>query len=129
MLRQYLSQKLSQKLSPQQIQLMKLLQVPTVELEQRIKDEIEENPALEEGIQKEEDEFKNDEHEEDLSDSRDDFDVSDYLDSESHYSTKSNNYADPEEENNIPISGGKTFQELFIIESSLELCSTCCRTW
>lgn len=121
MLRQYLSQKLSQKLSPQQIQLMKLLQVPTVELEQRIKDEIEENPALEEGIQKEEDEFKNDEHEEDLSDSRDDFDVSDYLDSESHYSTKSNNYADPEEENNIPISGGKTFQERLTTQISLRL--------
>ena len=45
-LRQSLQQKLLQKLSPQQIQLMKLLQVPTVELEQRIKQEIEENPAL-----------------------------------------------------------------------------------
>ena len=121
MLRQHLSQKLSQKLSPQQIQLMKLLQVPTVELEQRIKDEIEENPALEEGNQKEDDEFKNDEFEEDLSDSRDDFDVSDYLDSESHYSTKSNNYADPEEENNIPISGGKTFQERLTAQISLRL--------
>ena len=49
MLKQTLSQKLLQKLSPQQIQLMKLLQVPTMELEQRIKEEIEENPALEEG--------------------------------------------------------------------------------
>jgi RNA polymerase sigma-54 factor len=49
MLKQGLFQKLQQKLSPQQIQLMKLLQVPTVELEQRIKQEIEENPALEEG--------------------------------------------------------------------------------
>jgi len=87
MLRQHLSQKLSQKLSPQQIQLMKLLQVPTVELEQRIKDEIEENPALEEGVEKEEDEFGEDQYEEDLTDSRDDFDVSDYLDNESHYST------------------------------------------
>ena len=49
MLKQRLQQKLLQKLSPQQIQLMKLLQVPTVMLEQRIKQEIEENPALEEG--------------------------------------------------------------------------------
>ena len=49
MLKQGLFQKLQQKLSPQQIQLMKLLQVPTAELEQRIKQEIEENPALEEG--------------------------------------------------------------------------------
>ena len=51
MLKQRLQHKLLQKLSPQQIQLMKLLQVPTVELEQRIKEEIEENPALEEGAE------------------------------------------------------------------------------
>ena len=50
-LRQSLQQKLLQKLSPQQIQLMKLLQVPTDELEQRIKQEIEENPALSEGAE------------------------------------------------------------------------------
>ncbi len=49
MLKQTLSQKMLQKLSPQQIQLMKLLQVPTVNLEQRIKEELEANPALEEG--------------------------------------------------------------------------------
>lgn len=49
MLRQNLSQKLQQKLSPQQIQLMKLLQVPTANLEQRIEEELEINPALEEG--------------------------------------------------------------------------------
>jgi RNA polymerase sigma-54 factor len=50
MLKQGLQQKLLQKLSPQQIQLMKLLQVPTVALEQRIKEELEINPALEEGV-------------------------------------------------------------------------------
>ena len=59
-LKQHLVQKLEQKLSPQQIQLMKLLQVPTIELDQRIKQEIEENPALEEGEDKDEDEeFEN----------------------------------------------------------------------
>ena len=46
---QSLQQKLLQKLSPQQIQLMKLLQVPTANLEERIKEELEENPALEMG--------------------------------------------------------------------------------
>src|SRR5215213_8918642 len=46
-LSQNLQQKLLQKLSPQQIQLMKLLQVPTANLEERIKEELEENPALE----------------------------------------------------------------------------------
>ena len=49
MLRQNLNQKLLQKLSPQQIQLMKLLQIPTATLEQRIKEELEANPALDEG--------------------------------------------------------------------------------
>ncbi|MCC7245396.1 MAG: hypothetical protein IT269_06940, partial [Saprospiraceae bacterium] len=47
--KQSLSQKLQQKLSPQQIQLMKLLQIPTATLEQRIEEELEANPALEEG--------------------------------------------------------------------------------
>ena len=54
MLRQSLQQKLLQKLSPQQIQLMKLLQLPTMELEVRIKEELEANPALEEGQEKDE---------------------------------------------------------------------------
>ena len=49
MLKQSLQQKLLLKLSPQQIQLMKLLQVPTIALEQRVKQEIEENPALDDG--------------------------------------------------------------------------------
>ena len=49
MLKQSLQQKLLQKLSPQQIQLMKLLQLPTVSLEQRVKEELESNPALDEG--------------------------------------------------------------------------------
>src|SRR3954462_10786239 len=44
---QHLQQKLLQKLSPQQIQLMKLLQIPTANLEERIKEELEDNPALE----------------------------------------------------------------------------------
>ena len=51
MFKQSLQQKLLQKLSPQQIQLMKLLQIPTMELEVRIKEELEANPALEEGAE------------------------------------------------------------------------------
>ena len=54
MLRLVQSQKLLQKLSPQQIQLMKLLQLPTIALEQRIKEEMEINPALEEGAESDE---------------------------------------------------------------------------
>ena len=60
-LRQHLTQKLEQRLSPQQIQLMKLLQVPTMELDQRIKQEIEENPALEEGKEELDEEYSNEE--------------------------------------------------------------------
>ena len=56
-LSQGLYQKQLQKLSPQQIQLMKLLQIPTANLEERIKEEIEENPALEEDEEGHEDEY------------------------------------------------------------------------
>jgi len=55
MLEQKLQQKLIQKLSPQQIQLIKMLEIPILELEQRIKKELEENPALEEGAEEDED--------------------------------------------------------------------------
>ena len=58
MLKQNLSHKMLQKLSPQQIQLMKLLQIPTATLEQRVKEELEANPALEEGEENEEHEIR-----------------------------------------------------------------------
>ncbi len=118
MLKQRLQHKLLQKLSPQQIQLMKLLQVPTVELEQRIKEEIEENPALEEGAEVDEaqnDLENDDKFEGDDSDSRDsdDFDINDYLDDDiPAYRTHSNNTTSEDDEKAIPLSGGKTFQEL-----------------
>src|SRR3954470_16168041 len=93
-LSQSLQQKLLQKLSPQQIQLMKLLQIPTAHLEERIKEELEENPALEVGEEeKDEEEFevneKPEEYEEapgeddyDLdggADEYDNLDISDYI--------------------------------------------------
>jgi RNA polymerase sigma-54 factor len=112
-LKQYLAQKLEQRLSPQQIQLMKLLQVPTVELDQRIKQEIEENPALEEG--KEENENEEDYNQEDdfdNEDSRDDFDLSDYFDEDSaDYKTQTNNHSKDNDERVIPLSGDQSFQE------------------
>lgn len=80
MLKQSLSQKMTQKLSPQQIQLMKLLQIPTLALEQRIKEELENNPALEEGVTTiEEKEFEDQDYDEDSQDNEADFDVDDYL--------------------------------------------------
>lgn len=108
-LKQYLSQKLEQRLSPQQIQLMKLLQVPTMELEQRIKQEIEENPALEEGAEEdEEDEFDNGEAEEEV---EQDFDISDYMDDDPDYKTQVNNKGKDDEEIGIPLSGDYSFQD------------------
>lgn len=108
-LKQYLSHKLEQRLSPQQIQLMKLLQVPTMELEQRIKQEIEENPALEEGAEEEEvDEFDNDEAEEEV---EEEFDISDYMDDDADYKTQVNNKGKDDDEKAIPLSGDQSFQD------------------
>jgi RNA polymerase sigma-54 factor len=112
-LKQQLAQRLEQRLSPQQIQLMKLLQVPTMELDQRIKQEIEENPALEEGADQEEDDFDNTDDEfDDDTDNDDDFDLSDYLDDDSSdYKTQANNSSKDDEERVIPLSGEQSFQE------------------
>lgn len=119
MLRQRLSQKMIQKLSPQQIQLMKLLQVPTANLEQRIKEEMEANPALEEGSGNEEvddpfatesEEFKNDESD----DRSDEIDLSDYMtddDDYSSYKTKGDSYSDEDDNKTIPIPVVETFHE------------------
>ena len=110
-LRQQLTQKLEQRLSPQQIQLMKLLQVPTMELDQRIKQEIEENPALEEGGEEQEDDFENEEDFDD-DDDQEEFDLSDYLDDDvADYKTQANNHSKDEEERVVPLSGEQSFQE------------------
>ena len=110
-LRQQLSQKLEQRLSPQQIQLMKLLQVPTMELDQRIKQEIEENPALEEGTDLEDDDFSNEDSFDDDGDGEE-FDISDYLDDDvADYKTKSSNHSKDDDDKVIPFSGGNTFRE------------------
>ncbi len=109
-LRQHLIQKLEQRLSPQQIQLMKLLQVPTMELDQRIKQEIEENPALEEGKEHDEDDFGNEEAYEEGE--NEEFDINDYLDDDvADYKTKSSNQSKDDDDKAIPFSGGHTFRE------------------
>lgn len=116
-LKQYLSLKQEQRLSPQQIQLMKLLQVPTIELDQRIKQEIEENPALEEGENEEHDDFEKDENDgnDDENDGNDDFDLSDYMDTETpDYKTQVQNKAKDEEERAVPYSGEQSFQDYLL---------------
>ena len=114
-LKQHLAQKLEQRLSPQQIQLMKLLQVPTMELEQRIKQEIEENPALEEGLDTVEDDFANEEDYTEELDGSTDFDLSEYMDDDSpDYKTQVNNRSNDDEEYFVPLSGEQSFQEKLI---------------
>lgn len=112
MLKQSLQQKLLQKLSPQQIQLMKLLQVPTMELEQRIKEELEVNPALEEGREDDYDEVDNTEDfGEDLSDSRDEFDINDYLDDDTPDYKLSTGGTGNDEEKDMPMGSSRSFHE------------------
>lgn len=117
MLKQNLSLRLQQKLSPQQIQLMKMLQLPTVEMEERIKQEIEENPALEEGEDHEEEELPTteqamDEGEEPKDNDRDDIDLSDYYDDDTpDYKLHVNNKGRDDEERETPLAGGNTFQD------------------
>ena len=111
MLKHSLQQKLLQKLSPQQIQLMKLLQVPTVELEQRIKEELEVNPALEEGRENEDDEQESEgEYEEERSEAEKEFDMSDYMDDDTP-DYKLNVLRGTEEEKEMPMGSGRTFIE------------------
>ncbi|NQY08906.1 MAG: RNA polymerase factor sigma-54 [Flavobacteriales bacterium] len=113
MLRQSLNQKLLQKLSPQQIQLMKLLQVPVTSLEERIKEEMEENPALEEG--KEEEVIDADD---DAEDTDDEFDLTDYIsdDETPSYKLSAKNTGPDQEDKSIPISVGKSFQEVLMTQ-------------
>lgn len=126
-LSQGLYQKQLQKLSPQQIQLMKLLQVPTALLEERIKEEIEENPALEEAEEGHEDEDVNDEFADSeteitemdgSADEYDNIDITEYVnegdDEVADYKLKDDNYPEIDENRTIPIKVEKGFNEIML---------------
>jgi len=121
MLRQQLQQKLQQKLSPAQIQVIKMLEVPTLELEERIRQELEENPALEEGVEAD----KESEDLEDLSiddgGNNDDFDPEEYLtdDDIPDYKLKANNISKDDKFEEIPFSAGMTFHEFLLDQVGL----------
>ena len=117
MLKQKLQLKLSQKLSPQQIQLMKLVQLSTLELEQKIQSEIGENPALETGKEIEEnnnelDEFS-DRDQEDNEVSNEDFDIDPYLsdDETPNYKLENSSYGNLKNESGNPFSSQISFHE------------------
>lgn len=138
MLNQKLQQKLLQKLSPQQIQLIKMLEIPSIELEQRIKKELEENPVLEEGQEEEEirdegdDPFEDDSNDDDTDDdpeSRkslddDEFSLNDYIpddDETPYYNLKVNNTSRDEERKEIPFSSWNTYHENLLSQAGLRI--------
>ncbi len=111
MLKQHLNFKLSQKLSPQQIQLMKLIQLPTQAFEQKLKEEIDENPALETGKEKSEEDIYSNEEEYDNKDK--DLDIEVYISDDEipNYKTQVNNYSVDDEDKHIPYAAGKSFHQ------------------
>mgnify|MGYP002780002958 CR=1 FL=1 len=121
MLKQSLSLKLQQKLSPQQIQLMKLIQLPTQAFEQRLKEELNDNPALEAGKEEEEDyakdEFENEEAYDEEQDNEhidaDEINIDEYLsdDDTPDYKYAANNYSDDDEVRETPLAAGVTFHQ------------------
>ncbi len=129
-LSQTLQQKLLQKLSPQQIQLMKLLQIPTAHLEERIKEELEENPALDAGDDTDDDNFKDDgleefstEEEYDNEGSTDEYeniDISDYVmdgdDDVADYKLRDDNYPELDEKRVMPFKIESSFHETLLAQ-------------
>jgi RNA polymerase sigma-54 factor len=121
MLKQFLNLKLSQKLSPQQIQLMKLIQLPTQAFEQRLLEEMNENPALETGKEEEDydnDEFDNedyDDYDESESDriEAEDINIDEYLSNDDipDYKTQANNYSEDDEERETPFAAPISFHQ------------------
>ncbi|MFT5884261.1 MAG: RNA polymerase sigma-54 factor [Arcticibacterium sp.] len=127
-----LNQSLQQRLSPQQIQFIKLLQIPTAELNQRIEEELEINPALEEGMEAkektqeeeyQEGEYASDDYKDDYDDYSDDFsdfesldarekvDVSDYLNKDDYAGYKMQSDAWDEERESMPVVSIDTLME------------------
>ena len=125
MLKQSLQFKLSQKLSPQQIQLMKLIQLPTQAFEQRLKQELEENPALESG--KADNNELTDDYGDSYDDSQDnetiaaeDINIDDYLSDDEipDYRTHANNYSADDDEKSVPYAAGISFNQYLLNQLS-----------
>ncbi len=128
-MRQTQQQKMLQKLSPQQIQLMKLLQVPTANLEERVKEEIEDNPALDYGTEEDNEEDFPEEgsdldstNDESTSEEQEDIDLSEYLgdDEIPDYKVKGERYSgSEEEERTIPVRVENSFHDHLQTQLSL----------
>lgn len=130
MLKQSLQQKLLQKLSPQQIQFIKLLQIPTVMLDSRIKEELEENPALEDGSlsnSEEIQEYQLDDEENINNEERneqEEFNIDDYIqddDQDDGYKIMSDNDADDDDKKEMPIAIATSFHDMLVAQLSLNI--------
>ena len=117
MLKQYLNFKISQELSPQQIQLMKLVQLPTQAFEERIKQELEENLALERGkddtTEDLEERYSNDNFDDNTQINTEDINVDDYLSDDEipDYRLHANNYSSDQDDKSIPYASGSSFTQ------------------
>jgi RNA polymerase sigma-54 factor len=117
MLKQNFQLKLLQKLSPQQIQLMKLIQLPTQAFEQKLKQEIEENPALD--LERESEKDHDEDYQEDYIDEgnetieTDEINIDEYLSDDEipNYKLQANNHSIDDEENQIPYASGVSFHQ------------------
>ena len=119
-------QKLQQKLSPAQIQVIRMLELPTLEFEERVLQELEENPVLEEGSVHEEilgeetDDFSEQEMRNELD--NEDFNLEEYISDDEipDYRLHANNYSRDEKQEDIPFSSGMTFHEYLIDQLGLQ---------
>ncbi len=122
MLKQTQQQRLQQKLSPQQIQIVKLLELPTLQFEQRVKKELEENPLLEEQDEFSTKEEQQEEYEEKQTND-DEFSLEDYIENDDtpSYRLRSNNYSADDKYEEIPFSRGESFHEHLERQLSLRM--------
>ena len=121
MLKQQIQLKLQQKLSPAQIQVIKMLEVPTLELEERIRQELEENPALEEGADAESEGDELDDLNAEDGGNNDDLELEEYMvdDDIPDYKLKTNNTSKDDKHEDIPFSAGLTFHEFLLDQAGL----------
>ncbi|MCW3789567.1 RNA polymerase factor sigma-54 [Plebeiibacterium sediminum] len=123
MLKQSLQQKLLQKLSPMQIQVIKLLEIPAAQLEQRIKKEIEENPVLElDGEGRNNDDMDEPEVKESEVE-KDELSIDEYIQNEDipAYKLQSRNFSKDDKHEDIPFSDGTTFHEFLTDQLGLRI--------
>ena len=120
-MKQSLQQKLLQKMSPIQIQVVKLLEIPTVQLEQRIKEEMEVNPLLETCDEKSTDEYGDESQTEMTETKEEDFSIDEYLKNDNipSYKLQINNYSKEMKNEEIPFSTGTTFHEHLVGQINL----------